>query len=266
MFAVTGKDPAGLAETAQKLFRVSRGRVRALADLLAFEEAVNPDGGEVDSNPFDVAALNGGEALVADAGGNDLLIVHANGSVDWVATFPAQLASTSHFQALAGCPSPAPGFEFACFLPPAMPAQAVATSIAVGPDGAYYVGELTGFPAPTGMSRVWRVEPGTLHADCASSPGCRVVAGGFTSITDLAFGRDGELFVVELDEATWAAVELQLGPIGGTVNRCDLSAGTCEEVATGLPIPIGVAADKSGSVWAAIWALVPELAQVVSLP
>ena len=266
MFAVTGKDPAGQAPTAQKLYRVSRGNTRQIADLLAFETAVNPAGGDIDSNPFDVALLTGGKVLVADAGGNDLLIIDAKGNVDWVAILPDQLAPTDNIKNLAGCPTPVPGFEWVCGLPDAMPAQAVATSIAIGPDGAYYVGELKGFPAPTGMSRVWRVEPGTLHADCSTSPACTVVADGFTSIIDLAFSPGGTLYVVEFDEASWAAVEFGLGGVGGTVNGCDASTWACTEVAAGLPLPSAAAVGGDGTLYAAIWALVPGMAQVIALP
>jgi len=266
MFAVTGLDPTGQAEEAQKLFRVSRGSVRQIADLLAFETTVNPDGAEINSNPFDVAALTGGRALVADAGANTLLIVDNEGVVDWVATFPEELAPSGHLKALVGCPSAVPGFEWVCGLPDMLPAQAVSTSVAVGPDGAYYVGELKGIPAPTGMSRIWRVEPGARHVACGSSPECSVVADGFTSIVDLSFGADGKLYVVELDEATWAAIEFQLGGDGGTVDRCDPSSWSCEVVAAGLPIPMATTLGRDGTQWAAIWALVPGLAQIVSLP
>ena len=151
MFALTG---AGEADTAAKLFRVSRGGLRELADLAAFEANVNPDGRGIKSNPFDVAALSGGKALVADAAGNDLLIVDQQGHVDWVATFPDQLVSTANAKQLVGCPNPPPEFESVCGLPEMIPAQAVAASVAIGPDGAYYVGELKGFPGPTGASRV----------------------------------------------------------------------------------------------------------------
>ncbi len=261
MFAITG---LGDSDSAQKLYRASRGNLQEVADLGAFEAAVNPDGGEIDSNPFDVEALNGGTALVADAGANALLIADMAGNVDWVATFPTELASTANLKALAGCPTPPPGLEFACFLPDAIPAEAVPTSIAIGPDGAYYVGELKGFPAPTGESQVWRIEPGTLHADCATSPACSVVADGFTSIVDLAFGPDGTLYVVELDEASWAAVEIFGTGVGGTVNACDSSSWSCSEFATGLPVVTAVAVDKTGAVSAVINALFG--AQVVALP
>ena len=41
-----------------------------------------------------------------------------------------------------------------------MPMQAVPTSVVRGPDGAYYVSQLTGFPFPAGGSSIWRVVPG----------------------------------------------------------------------------------------------------------
>lgn len=263
MFAVRGGGPG---QTTGALFRVSRGSIRQIGDLYAFEAAVNPHPTAVDSNPFDVAALTGGTALVADAGGNDLLIVDQAGNVDWIAMFPDEPVSTADLKSLAGCPAPPPGSEFICGLPPMLPAQAVSTSVAIGEDGAYYVGELKGFPAPRGESRVWRIEPGTLHADCGSSPACTVVADGFTSIVDLAFGPDGTLYVVELDEASWAAVEFQLPGLGGTVNACDTSSWTCSEVATELPMPIAVTVGRDGTVYAAINAVVPGAAQVIALP
>ena len=261
MLAVTaGGDPND--DTIQTLYHISRGKAKAIADLGEFEAAVNPDGGEVDSNPYGVAALTGGTALIADAGGNSLLIADRKGNIDWVATLPTELESTANIQDLAGCPGS--GADF-CFLPPQFPTQAVATSVAVGPDGAYYVGELKGFPAPTGASRVWRIEPGTLHAECGSDPACTVVLDGLTSIVDLNFGPDGTLYVVELDEASWAAVEIFQTPAGGTVNACDVTAGTCTEAASGLLIPTAVAVDKRGNLSVAVEALLPT-AHIISLP
>jgi hypothetical protein len=215
MFALKGGGP-GL--TTGALFRVSHGGVRQLADLYAFEVAANPHPSAVDSNPFDVEVLSGGRAVVADAGGNDLLIVDQRGNVDWIAAFPNELVPTAAIKSLAGCPTLTPGFEFICSLPPQMPAEPVTASVAIGPDGAYYVGELKGFPAPVGVSRIWRIKPGTLHAQCGTSPACTVVADGFTSIIDLTFGPDGTLYVVELDEASWAPIEFPFPGVGGTVN------------------------------------------------
>jgi len=250
------------------VYLIRDGEATQIANLLEFEAANNP-GGEtgpeaIDSNPFDVEALNASTALVADAGGNSLLKVSRSGRVDWIASFPEEVVSTAHIMDLAGCPAPPPGFEFVCGLPPAMPAQAVATSVAIGPDGAYYVGELKGFPAPVGESRVWRVEPDARHATCGSSPACSVVADGFTSIVDLAFGPDGTLYVTEIDENTWAAVEFGIGAIGGTVNACDSASWSCSVVATGLTIPMATTVGRDGTVYALTEALLPS-AQVIVL-
>jgi len=249
------------------LYRVSRGGAKKVANISAFEAAVNPDGAQIDSNPFDVAALSGGSALVADAAANAIVVADAGGNVDWVATLPSEVVSTSNLQSLLGCPDVPAEFAdelgFICGVP-FMPAEAVPTSVAIGPDGAYYVGELKGFPAPAGASRIWRIEPGTRHADCGTSSACSVVADGFTSIIDLNFGPDGTLYVTELDESSWAAVEILADGSGGTVNACDFDSWSCSEVATGLPIPTATTV-ADGTLYASILALVPGAAQVVPL-
>ena len=255
MYAVTGAPN-------RRLYRITDGVVSRVANLGAFEADVNPDGGEIDSNPFDVAALPGGRALVADAAANALLIVQADGAVDWVATLPERLASTKNLKRLVGCPTPEPDWEFACDLPDRIPAQPVATSVAVGPDGAWYVGELKGFPAPRRSSRVWRIEPGTRHAECGSSPDCAIVVRGLTSIVDLSFGPDGALHAVEIDEDTWLAVELGLSTTG-TVNACDVGTGHCE-VVTHLPLPTAVASTRRHT-YATVLSLVPGEADVVRI-
>ena len=270
MYAITGgaepeqRSPDSSAST---LFRVSRGTPREIADLYAFEAANNPAGGEVDSNPFDVAVLNGGAALVADAGGNDLLIIDQKNNVDWVATLPTEIVSTANAQSLLGCPDAPPDFQFICTID-YMPAEPVATSVAIGPDGAYYVGELKGFPAPIGVSKVWRIEPGTRHAECGTSPACTVVYDNFTSVIDLAFGPDGTLYVVEMDEASWAAVELGIPGValGGTVNACDANGGGCTEIATGLSMPTAIVADKKAGLFVTVNSLIPGAAGIMPLP
>ncbi len=210
-----------------------------------------------------------GKALVADAGGNDLLVVDMKGNIDWIATLPEELVSTDNAKTLANCPTPpSPDLEFVCGLPDMMPAQAVATSVAVGPDGAYYMGELKGFPGPLGMSRIWRIEPGTLHAKCGTDPACSIVASGFTSIVDLTFGPNGKLYVVEMDEASFLAVELAgltgQALVGGTVNACDFHTWQCSEVATDLQMPVAAAVDKRGIVSVVISPFFNT--QVITLP
>ena len=274
VWATTGAGQDPTQDTGQGLYRASQGTNRLIVNLFAFEAANDPDGplnppdGNVDSNPFDVASLGGRAALVADAGGNDLLRVDNQGNVHVLAVFPNEPVSTANVKDLFGCPVGPPSI---CGLPPMIPAQAVPTSIAVGPDGYYYVGELKGFPAPTGASNIWRVAPDASWALCGSSPDCvKVFDGGFTSIIDLAFGERGFLYVAELDERSWLAVEpgFTSFSVGGTINACDLDAPTptCAEAATGIPILTAITFGKDGSLWATKQALIPGLATVVKIP
>jgi hypothetical protein len=211
------------------VWRVSRGRAQMVADTGAFEAQVDPagDGTDEGSNPFDLARLNGHRTLVADAAGNSLLVVDQKGSLDWVATFPAHDG-----------------------------AQAVPTSVAIGSDGAYYVGELTGFPFPTGISRVWRIEPGTRHAACGTSSACSIVVTGRTAIIDLQFGPDGRLYVAQLDDAGVGAFEDGTG-VGGSVHACNVTTGACEEIVAGIPMLTAIAF-RGTELWGTNWSLIPE--------
>jgi hypothetical protein len=218
------------------LYRVSKGSTRKLADLQDYELQNDPagDGTAEGSDPFDLARLAGGKTLIADAAGNDLLVADEAGNIDWVATFPAQNGE-----------------------------QAVPTSVVIGPDGAYYVGELTGFPATPSLSRIWRVAPGTLHAHCGTSPACSIITTGLTSIIDLVFGPDGKLYVAQLDDASWLAVEGG-GGLGGSVHACDVTTGSCQTVVSHVPILTSIAF-RGTTLWGAVWALVPGQADVVPL-
>jgi hypothetical protein len=237
MLAVTSDFAPG-AE--QALYRVSQGRVERVADILEFETAVDPAGDGVESNPFDLARMAGGKTLIADAAGNSLLVTDEQGNLDWVAALPQHDVE---------CP------VAICGIPGIIiNADPVATTVAIGPDGAYYVGELTGFPATPGTSRVWRIEPGTRHAKCGISPACSIVGTGFTSIIDINFGPDGTAYVVELDEASWLGLEIGFG-VGGTLNACE-TEGTwvCSVRAAELPVPTAVAIDGS-SIYVTLYSL-----------
>ncbi|MCI0582822.1 MAG: ScyD/ScyE family protein [Chloroflexi bacterium] len=263
VYAITGGGPPGSG--AASLYRISNGQTSLVADLGAFEAAVSPHPAEVDSNPFGLTVLNGGGVLVADAGGNSVLYVDNKGRVEWVATLPTELGSTANIKSLFGCPAGPPDF---CNLPAMIPTEAVATDVVIGPDGAAYVSELKGFPAPAGESRVWRIARGTIHAECGTSDACQVIADGFTSIVDLNFGPDGTLYVTELDEASWASVEILQDVTGGTVNACawgDFPLD-CDVVAAGLPMPMSTTVGGDGNLYATIWSLVPGLADVVAVP
>jgi hypothetical protein len=246
------------------LYIVRQGVATRFANIGAFEKKRNPHRAFLETNPFDVADLGGGRALVADAAGNDLLRVTRRGKVRLVAVLPNQLVSTEHGKNLAGCPYPVEGFEFMCELPPMIPAESVPTGVAIGPDGAFYVGELKGIPAPTEASRVWRIERNARHVRCRHSPLCSVALDGFTSIIDLNFGPDGRLNVAQIDDESWLAMELERG-VGGSVHACDLSSDDCDTVVAGVPILTAFAYRNDGTLWGTQNALIPGVADVVQL-
>jgi hypothetical protein len=181
------------------------GEWRLVADLAAHEVAVNPAGGLLDSNPYGILADPRGR-LVTDAGANALLHLAANGTISTVATFPSR---------------------------PARPTDAVPTSVAVGPDGAYYVGELTGVPFAAGAARVYRVVPGEPPT---------IFASGFKTIIDLDFGPDGSLYVLE--HASGPA--FFGGP--GSVTRV-APDGTRTVVVPGLNRPTSLIVDWDGTIY-----------------
>jgi hypothetical protein len=141
------------------------GRWRKVADIAGYEFENNPGGGPLDSNPYGLLD-RAGRQVVIDAGGNSLVRVSDSGHISTLATFPSR--------------------------PQGRPTDSVPTSVAVGPDGAYYVGELTGVPFATGAARVYRVVPGQAP---------EVYLEGFTTIIDLAFGPDGSLYVLQHSSA-----------------------------------------------------------------
>ncbi len=144
------------------------GRWQLGEDLGAYEVEANPDGLLLDSNPYGLLSLPG-ERVVADAGANALLRVAADGTIETLAVLP--------FRANPMFPGVGPPLV-----------QSVPTSVAVGPDGALYVGLLTGFPFPAGSARVFRVVPD-------EEP--EVYLDGFKTIIDLDFGPDGSLYVLQ---------------------------------------------------------------------
>ncbi len=216
-----GADPAereGLPEAGQEgsgwLLRgkAARGSWKQAADIAGFEAQANPDGGEHDSNPNSVAATHGGRA-VADAGGNSLVWVAANREVSTLAVFPAQQADAPPFLGLP------PGTQ--------IPMESVPTSVVRGPDGAFYVGELTGFPFEPDSARVFRVVPG-------QDP--QVFADGFTNIMDIGFAADGTLYVLEI-----AQNGLLSGDPTGALVRLAPDGSQTVVMSDGLFLPGGLA-------------------------
>ena len=232
---------------AATLYKVNPGMVRALADIAAYQ-VTDPDpynlSGPVDeSNPFGLAPLNDGSVLVADAAANDLLRVYPNGDIETVARLKPRVVAVP------------PGLGFGPPPGAMIPAEAVATSVTVGADGYYYVGELRGFPSPLGRSQVWRIAPNSVNAVCdpvAPNVGpCQRYADGFTSIVDLDAGRDGSIYVVQLVNAGWLQWEEVPGtsPVGA-VYRIPPGGGAPVQLAPGeLILPAGIAVTGDNAVY-----------------
>jgi MYXO-CTERM domain-containing protein len=192
------------------------GRVLTLGgavDISGHEQAFNPAGGPVDSNPWRLATTADGGLLVTDAGANTLLGVSASGSVSTRAVFDSRPL---------GGPAPT---------------EPVPTGVAVGPDGAAYVGELTGFPFPNGGARVLRVA-----ADGTQT----VYAGGFTMVIDIGFDAAGQMYVLEYD-----ANGLLAPGIAGRVWQVGLDGSKAVVWSDGLVQPTGLAVAANGELYIA---------------
>lgn len=209
-------------------------------DLDPYDQDVPPAPEE--SNPYGLTVLASGDALVADAAGNDLIRVTPAGDRWTVARFAPEETSTDHLPA-----------EFG--LPPTIDAESVPTSVAIGPDGAAYVGELKGFPFRSGTSHVWRVDPDAVDALCSvetADPDCSVHLGGFTAIHDLAFNpNNGRLYVYELAVGGVFAFEEAFGTGDfPPAVLLEVTAHRRTELAVGqLSEPGGVAVARDGKVF-----------------
>jgi hypothetical protein len=203
------------------LHMAASGEWRIDTDVAAYEDEVNPAGGPIDSNPYGVLAVAGAR-LVTDAGGNSLLRVGANGQVSTVAVFPSR---------------------------PVRSTDAVPTEVVVGPDGAYYVSELSGVPFAAGAARIYRVMPGEAPT---------VYLEGFKTAIDLDFGPDGSLYVVQ--NAT--------GPVffaaPGNVIRV-APDGTRSVLIDGLDRPTSVVVGDTGAIYVTNHGVTPGAGEVLRI-
>ncbi|HEY7722783.1 MAG TPA: ScyD/ScyE family protein, partial [Pedococcus sp.] len=168
----------GFGKAGEHLATVVTGRLdsdehKEFADVLAYEADANPDGTDVDSNPAGLSRAGEG-LVVADAGGNAIVKVNEDGRFRTVAALE----------------------------PTDEGADAVPTAVVRGPDGAWYVSQLTGFPFTQGSASIWRI---------GASGEPTVYASGLTNVTDLAF-KGRTLYAVQI-----ATEGLLSGPVGSLV-------------------------------------------------
>jgi len=165
------------------------------------------------ANPHALTPKPGGGFYLVDAASNTLDSVD-NGSVRVLALIPASPNGT----------------------------DSVPTCLDIGPDGAVYIGELTGFGSSGTAASVYRYEP--------SSGSLTVWQSGFSAITGCGFGANGDFYVTEFTTTGFpgypAGVVIQISPDG---TRTVLGEGQ-------LFAPTGFLAGPDGSIYVAnntIW-------------
>jgi sugar lactone lactonase YvrE len=196
--------------------------------LGTYEAQNNPDHGAggppgelpIDSDPYGVTPYNGGLAI-ADAAANDVLLFK-HGTLSTLAVLPPVTETGVPFQA-----------------------QAVPTSVAVGPDGALYIGELGGAPNNMGAASVYRYANGQLTQ----------YQSGFTMIGDIAFDQAGRLLVLEMDQAGFADTMPGGLPTPGALIRVNADGTRTILASAGLEFPGGIAVAADGSIYATNWSV-----------
>lgn len=197
------------------------GSKRAIADVAAVELTQNPDGTDVNPNPYAALALDSKRTVVADAGGNHLVLVK-DGKTKVFTVLPGH--------GCGGAPTPE------------CDQHSVPTSLTRGPGGALYVGELAHFEP--GEARVWKVSPTSGRLLGWYGKGgtiCSSDTTGFSTITGVAFGPDGSLYVSEL-----------FGGDGGQVVKV---TPDCERSVQAVPAPAGLVTDKRGNVFVSAFSI-----------
>jgi len=222
--------PIGMAA----LIRIDDGRGIEVANTWDLEREYNPDGYEVTTNPFGLAAGPDGNLWVADAAANDLLKIDpTTGRTEVVAVFE-------------GIPSPIPN----AIREGALESDPVPTGVTFDHDGNLYVSLLPGVPFLPGSAKVVRVTPDGAVTDYAT---------GLTMLTDLQTGPDGHLYAVTLAEFT----DKGPTPASGEIVRV-LEGDASEVVLSGLSFPTAIDFNSAGDAYVTINGLgEPGTGQVV---
>ncbi len=228
--------PAG-RRFAREILLLPGDHTLSVKDLGTFEANHDPNKDEPDSNPYSIVALLGRQVMT-DAGANDLLQVGLGGKTTVLATFADRMVDPPPFLGLP------PGAK--------IPMDAVPTTVTVGPGGDYFVGQLTGFPFPLGGANVYRVP---AHGGTPT-----VYAGGFTNIIDIAFGKDGSLYVLEIAKngllsGDWTGALIKVRRNG---RRTELASGV-------LTAPGGIAIGPDGNLYVTNNSIYPGTGEVIRI-
>ncbi len=263
-------------------FNLLTGELNSIFDFAKIEITLNPDGGDRVTNPYDLE-ISGDTAYVVDGGGNSAYSIKLDGSdfkafaipdlivgSEILSTLPPPPEAEGEVTQAIGQPVPdavigsdgepnildsLPGLiEQVPGRPDLIALQSVPTGGAVGPDGALYVGEYTGFPYPANEARIHRIgEDGEVE----------VFAEGFSYITDIQFDKDGNLLVLQFsdvpefdgDFANLKSSLIQLAPDG---TRTTLVAA-----GSGLTSADGIAFGPDGEIYITNRGIGPDVGEIV---
>jgi hypothetical protein len=131
------------------------------------------------------------------------------------------------------------------FFPNPPVSDAVPTCIDQGPDGAFYVSQLTGLGNKAGAGNVWRVVPGQEPT---------VWASGLTSVTGCGFGPDGQFYAVEFSNKPLQ----EAAPGTGEVVRVPQGSTSPTPIVEHLSFPNGFAPGRwDDSLYISNWSVAP---------
>jgi len=199
-----------------RLIRITPdGETETVADIGDYQAKVNLI--NPDTDPFNVRAEPNGQ-LVVDSGANQLLRVRTNGEISMVASFPSRKDGRS--------------------------TDSVPTSVEQGPDGAYYVSELTGVPFTDGAANIYRFDEGETP---------QVFLSGFKTVIDIAFDSLGNLYVLE--HSSGATGIAGLGKLKRVeLHGCMVDANLCPRTTllTGLNQPTAIVVGPNDEVYVSV--------------
>ena len=230
----TGFTPGFRAHVRSQLGRLIRGSVNgswsAVADVgsRSFVWTGNHQnlvpGQYPDANPYGVYAPSNNVQWVVDAGANTINRIE-NGRV--------------HVEQ---------------WLPNPPSSDAVPTCIDRGPDGALYIGQLTGGGNAPGAAAVWRFAPWQKHDRLTKW------ATGLTAVTGCGFSG-GKFYAVELSTLGLD----NAAPNTGALVRVLPHSSHPQMVLGGLSFPGGFAAGGDGAIYLSNWSVAPAAAHVGSV-
>lgn len=220
------KDPGDKPVEALVEFDPATGEVIQSIDFRAWEAENNPDESpELVSNPSDIDVDADGKVYIADASGNSVLTWTEADGLQLFAAWPATDTDPS----------------------------AVPTSVSVGPDGDIYVGFLTGFPFPTGGSRIERYSPdGTLNTTYV----------GLTLVTDVLVTDDGTIYAVQFADGFGDE-----GYNAGSGSVVVVTEDGLQSVVGSLNFPYGIAESPDGELVVSVdsYNAAPDSGRVISI-